>query len=90
VPAIGELAQLDSTGKEQLRVSRLAMDVLAPTDYSRDPKFTEAMAKRVYYGPVYFPEVGPVERRSVLPYMTLSVAGTRRDAGVSVAEIISR
>ena len=28
VPAITELAQLDSTGKEQLRVSRLAMDVV--------------------------------------------------------------
>jgi hypothetical protein len=29
VPAITELAQLDSTGKEQLKVSRLAMDVVA-------------------------------------------------------------
>src|SRR5207302_3540878 len=28
VPAITELAQLDSSGKEQLRVSRLAMDVV--------------------------------------------------------------
>jgi hypothetical protein len=45
VPAITELAQLDSTGKEQLRVSRLAMSP-APTnhtDYSGDPKFTSAM-----------------------------------------------
>ncbi len=29
VPAITELAQLDSSGREQLRVSRLAMDVVA-------------------------------------------------------------
>src|SRR6478735_11945564 len=29
VPAITELAQVDSTGREQLRVSRLAMDVVA-------------------------------------------------------------
>ena len=45
VPAITELAQLDATGKEQLRVSRLAMD-LGPQhrDYSHDPKFTEAVA----------------------------------------------
>jgi hypothetical protein len=28
VPAITELAQLDSTGKEQLRQSKLAMDVI--------------------------------------------------------------
>src|SRR5438105_12351664 len=53
VPAITELAQLDSSGKEQLRVSRLAMDVIGnETDFSRDPKFTEAAAHRVYFGPV--------------------------------------
>jgi hypothetical protein len=28
VPAITELSQIDSTGKERLRVSRLAMDVV--------------------------------------------------------------
>ena len=81
VPAITELSQLDATGHEQLRVSRLAMDVVgSQIDYSKDPKFTEAVAHKVYYGPVYF-------RRESEPYMTLSLAGTRRDAGVSVAEV---
>jgi signal transduction histidine kinase/CheY-like chemotaxis protein len=81
VPAITELSQLDSAGKERLKVSRLAMDVLdSGIDYSKDPKFTEAVAHKVYYGPVYF-------RRQSEPYMTLAVAGTRRDAGVSVAEV---
>jgi hypothetical protein len=57
VPAITELSQLDPTGKEQLRVSRLVMDLGdAQTDYSQAPKFTEAVAKKVYYGPVYFRE----------------------------------
>ena len=60
------------------------MDVVPPPgseiDYSKDPKFTEAVAHKVYYGPVYF-------RRESEPYMTLSLAGTRRDAGVSVAEV---
>ena len=66
VPAITELSQLDSTGKEQLRVSRLAMDVVGSgLDLSKDPKFTEAVAKKVYYGPVYF-------RRESEPYMTLA------------------
>src|SRR5271168_730431 len=38
VPAITELAQLDPTGKEQLRVSRLVMDLGTPGfDYSHDP-----------------------------------------------------
>src|SRR5258708_18193692 len=49
-------------------------------DLSKDPKFTEAVARKVYYGPVYF-------RRESEPYMTLAIAGTRRDAGVSVAEV---
>jgi hypothetical protein len=48
-------------------------------DYSQHPKFIEAMAHHVYYGPVYF--------RRDEPYMTLSLAGTGRDAGVSVAEV---
>src|SRR5437899_8131668 len=81
VPAITELAQVDSTGKERLRVSRLAMDVVdSGLDLSKDPKFTEAVARKVYYGPVYF-------RRESEPYMTLSLAGTRKDAGVSIAEV---
>src|SRR6185437_15022431 len=81
VPAITELAQIDSTGHERLRVSRLAMDVLdSGLDLSKDPKFTEAVAHKVYYGPIYF-------RRESEPYMTLAIAGTRKDAGVSIAEV---
>ena len=81
VPAITELAQVDASGKEQLRVSRLAMDVVGSgLDLSKEPKFTDAVKNKVYYGPVYF-------RRDSEPYMTLSLAGTRRDAGVSIAEV---
>jgi signal transduction histidine kinase len=81
VPAITELEQLDPTGHEQLRVSRLAMDVVGSgIDRSHEPKFTEAIAHKVYYGPVYF-------RRQSEPYMTLALAGTIREDGVSVAEV---
>ena len=81
VPAITELSQVDASGKEQLRVSRLAMDVVGSgIDLSKEPKFAEAVKNKVYYGPVYF-------RRESEPYMTLSLAGTRRDAGVSIAEV---
>src|SRR5437763_9036329 len=69
VPAITELAQADSTGKERLRVSRLAMDGMeGGSDFSKEPKFTEAVAHKVYYGPGYF-------RRESEPCITLSVAG---------------
>jgi signal transduction histidine kinase/CheY-like chemotaxis protein len=81
VPAVTELSQIDQKGHEQLRVSRLAMDVVgSQVDFSGDPKFTEAVAHKIYYGPVYF-------RRESEPYMTLAMAGARRDAGVSVAEV---
>src|ERR1700688_3119473 len=81
VPAITQHAQVDASGKEQLRVSRLAMDVVGSgLDLSTDAKFTEAVKNKIYYGPVYF-------RRESEPYMTLALAGTRRDAGVSVAEV---
>jgi signal transduction histidine kinase/DNA-binding response OmpR family regulator len=81
VPAITELAQIDAAGHEQLRVSRLTMDVVGSgVDYSAKPEFTQAVAHKVYYGPVYF-------RRESEPYMTLSLAGTRRDTGVSIAQV---
>jgi GAF domain-containing protein len=81
VPAITELSLVDAGGRERLRVSRLAMDVVdSGVDLSRDPKFTEAVAHKVYYGPVYF-------RRESEPYMTLALAGTRKDAGVTIAEV---
>ena len=68
-------------GHEQLRVSRLTMDVVGSgVDYSTKPEFTQAVAHKVYYGPVYF-------RRESEPYMTLSLAGTRRDTGVSIAQV---
>jgi Cache domain. len=55
VPAITELAEVDSTGHEQLKVSRLAMEVVGSgKDMSKEPAFTEAVAHKVYYGPVYF------------------------------------
>jgi signal transduction histidine kinase/HAMP domain-containing protein len=81
VPAITELAQIDAVGHEQLKVSRLTMDVVGSgIDYSHKPEFTQAVAHKVYYGPVYF-------RRESEPYMTLSLSGTRRDTGVSIAQV---
>jgi hypothetical protein len=80
-PAVTELSQLDSEGKEYLKVSRLAMDVVGSgTDYSKEAKFTETVAKKIYYGPVYL-------RRESEPHVTLGLAGTRSDAGVSVVEL---
>jgi signal transduction histidine kinase/HAMP domain-containing protein/dihydroneopterin aldolase len=81
VPAITELSQLDDRGHEQLKVSRLSMDVVgSDADFSADPRFTEALAKKVWFGPVYF-------RKESEPYMTMAVAQSGRNAGVTVAEV---
>jgi signal transduction histidine kinase/HAMP domain-containing protein len=80
VPAITELVQLDRQGREQLRVSRLSMDVVgAGTDRSAEPAFVEAIANRVYFGPVYF-------RKESEPYLTMAVAHGGK-SGVTIAEV---
>jgi signal transduction histidine kinase/putative methionine-R-sulfoxide reductase with GAF domain len=75
VPAVTEVSQIDSSGREQLRVSRLAMDVVGSgTDLSRDPRFVEATAGRTYFSQVYF-------RKESEPYMTVSMAGSGGSQG---------
>jgi signal transduction histidine kinase/CheY-like chemotaxis protein len=81
IPAITELKRLDPSGHQQLDVSRLTETLMGGNaDLSGSPEFVEAMAQRVYYGPVYF-------RRETEPYMSLAVAGPGKDSGVTVAEI---
>jgi signal transduction histidine kinase len=80
VPAVTEVSQIDSAGREQLRVSRLAMDVVgSQADFSTDPRFRQARPGRPYFGPVTF-------RKESEPYMSLSVAAGG-DAGVTTAEV---
>ena len=80
-PAITEVSYLDGDGREQIKVSRLAMDTLeSGVDLSQEPKFIEAKAKKRYLSPVYF-------RKESEPYLTLAMAGTGRSAGVTVAEV---
>ena len=81
VPAVTELAQLDAAGLEQIRTSLVAPEVVGSgIDYSQDPVFVEAIANKIYYGPVHFV-------RESEPYMTIAMAGVRRDHGVIVAQV---
>jgi adenylate cyclase len=81
VPAITDASYLDSSGREQVRVSRLDLDVIgSQTDFSRDPRFVAAKSKGIYFGPVYF-------REQSEPYMTIAVAGSGAEAGVTAAEL---
>ena len=81
VPPITEISYIDPSGREQVRVSRLAMDVFGSgTDLSKDPRFTEARAHRVYRGPVYF-------RKESEPYMAIAVAEGGPTGGVTAVEV---
>ena len=81
VPAVTEVAQLDAAGREKFRISRHAMDVTeSHVDYSHNPIFVQAMANKIYYGPVYFVDESE-------PYMAIAVAGSGRDHGVIVGQV---
>ena len=81
VPAITEIARIDAEGREQVRVSRTKVDVIGgQADLSQDPKFLQAMTVKRYASPVYF-------RHDSEPYMTLALAGMRKNYGVVAAEV---
>lgn len=78
-PAISEIAQLDASGREQLRVSRQMRDSIgSEADYSHTVAFQTAKANGVYYGPIFF-------FRETEPYMTLGLSG--RDGAVILADV---
>ena len=81
VPAITEVSYIDAAGREQLRVSRLAMDAIgSQADLSTDPRFVEAKARKIYRGPVYF-------RKESEPYMVIAIAEGGQAGGVTAAEV---
>ena len=80
-PSVTEISYLDASGREQLRVSRLAMDVVgSQADFSKEPRFVEARSGKTYFSPVYF-------RKESEPYITIAMAGRGQDAGVTVADV---
>jgi PAS domain S-box-containing protein len=81
VPAIAELSHLDVSGKEQLRVSRLALDAIgSQEDFSQTPKFLETRSGKAYWSPVYF-------RSGVQPYISFAVPVGQYAVEVTTAEI---
>jgi signal transduction histidine kinase/CheY-like chemotaxis protein len=81
VPAVIEISHLDLSGKEQLRVSRLAPDAVASQeDFSQAPKFLEARAGKTYVSPVYF-------RNESEPHMTLAIPVGKYAVEVTAAEV---
>src|SRR3984957_5142881 len=81
VPALTEIVQLDASGHEQFRMSREAPDVIeSHVDHSHDAAFIQAMANKIYYGPVYFIDASQ-------PHMTIAMAGVGPEFGVVVGQV---
>jgi signal transduction histidine kinase len=80
VPAVEELTHLGGDGRERLRVTRRRVTTDAGTDYSRDPSFTEAAGQGIWYSPAYY-------RGDSEPFMTIALAHSGRNAGVTIAEV---
>jgi class 3 adenylate cyclase/HAMP domain-containing protein len=79
VPAINQLSQLNGNGREQLRLSRTTISLASGTDFSRDIRFTETVARGVSFAPAFF--------RDKHPFMSIAVAHSGFNAGVTVADI---
>ncbi len=81
VPAVTELSYLDGDGREQLRVSRLSIDMEgSKEDLSQEPKFVQARERGLYLSPVYF-------HKESEPHLTMALAGAGRSPGVTAAEV---
>lgn len=81
IPSVTEVSYLDRAGKEQLRISRLNLDVVGGgADASGKASFQEAKAQGIYYSPVYF-------RDESEPYLSMAVAEPAPGSGVVVAEV---
>jgi len=80
-PAVTEVSYVDSRGREQLRVSRVAMDAVgSQEDRSKEVWFRETRTNNVYRSPVGF-------RDEYEPYITLAFADPGPDGGVTVADV---
>jgi signal transduction histidine kinase len=80
VTSIEELAHIGGDGREQLRLTRRRATVNSGTDFSRDRSFAETVARGVWFSPAYY-------RGDSEPFMTVAMAHSGRNAGVTVAEI---
>ena len=79
--AVNQLSQLNGDGHEVLRLSRVSLSIGSNADLSRDMRFSfaDTVARGVNYAPPYFSDNKP--------FMSISVAHSGFNAGVTVADI---
>ena len=78
---VTDISEIGADGREQLAVSRLAMDVAGGNrDRSAEPAFRDPRPGQPWFGPVYF-------RKETEPYMTIAVRSRGAQGPVTVAEV---
>ena len=81
VSSITEVSYLDPLGVQQLKVSRLSLDVIAPgPNGAVEIPYPELRHGNVYFGPVYF-------RDESEPYISVAVGEPGRESGAVVADV---
>jgi signal transduction histidine kinase/CheY-like chemotaxis protein len=81
VAAAKTIRHLDIAGKEQVRVSRFALDALGTgDDYSQSPAFLATKTGKTYFSPIYF-------HNDSEPYMTIGVPSGEYAVEVTLAEV---
>ncbi|HLB16698.1 MAG TPA: cache domain-containing protein, partial [Burkholderiales bacterium] len=81
LPPVTEIRWIDPQGREQLYISRVALDAAeSGADFSADPRFIGARGGGAHASPVYF-------RRESEPYLSLAVGSPARAGGVLIAEV---
>ena len=81
VPAVVSITLVDGKGIERLYVSRVDLNRIASgVDRSRDLAVSWERSAKIWYGPVIYYDDSE-------PFMTIAVAGNRKDTGIAIAEI---
>jgi hypothetical protein len=78
VPSVSQLSWLSASGQEQLRLTRSAISVSSGEDFSRDVRFIDGVARGANFASAYF--------RDGRPYMSIALAHSGFNAGVTIAE----
>ena len=80
-PVIANAAWINDAGRERVRVSRIARDVVGSNrDRTHEPAFHGADGTVAWYGPIFF-------SRGSEPYVSAAVGDKQRQAGVVIADI---
>src|SRR6476660_5274675 len=79
VPHVSQLAQINGSGRETLRLTRQTTTVGSNADFSRDIRFTDTLARGTSFASASFRADGP--------FMSIGLSHSGFNAGITVAEI---